>query len=106
MTRKEIERVREQLRALSCQQEEEWSEELNSMTAGFVEGVKDSIEMAECFLEAIKEAEAKDLENPIEGIGYMTNEDQQKPYAKGFRLGRRLGAHVALALIYAAEGKK
>lgn len=106
MTKKEIERVRDELRSLSCQQEEEWSEELNSMTAGVLEGMKDSIEMAECLLGAVSDADAKDLEGPIEGFGYMTNEDQRKPYAVGFRLGRRMGASVALALIHAAEGKK
>lgn len=77
------------------------------MTAGLIEGMKDSIEMAECFLEAVKDgAEVEDMRSAIEGIGYLTNEDQRKPYAVGFRLGRHMGAGVAIALIQVAEAKK
>lgn len=91
---------------MSYLQTEEWSEELAGETAGLIEGMRDAFEMTDCFLEFPANsggADDESLNAAIEGIGIMTNEKQTKPYAKGFRIGRSIGANVALALIRVAE---
>lgn len=106
MKRRRIEKVREVLRDLSYLQTEEWNEELASETAGLIEGMRDAFEMTDCFLELPANsggADDESLNAAIEGIGIMTNGEQAKPYAKGFRTGRSIGANVALALIRVAE---